>query len=735
MKFLNRTSYIPMKAKLFICFLLVAFWSIGHLWATDDVEVLRRLFVKQALSSRVDAERVKQVMNTLTPDGIWPGIDYTDVSRTGFRHTIHLDNLLLMARAYRQTDSPFRGDKRLREKFDLALKYWLAHDFRCENWWHNEIGTPNSFISLLLVMDESLTDEQKEGMLLIARRANLNAWGARPSGDRIKIAGMQAKTALFCRDEAELKMVLKVIEGEIKLVAPTERGIQVDYSFHHRIDRVNNTLSYGLGYVDAFAEWASNVYGTRYAFSEKAVRLAVDYYLDGICKQMVYGRIEDPGIQNRDITRRHGRLVFSSVTPSRLMKVTAYRHGELENVVKAREGKMYTPASFAKFFWQSEHFVFQRPHFYTSVRMFSSRNRNMEEPYNGEGLKNHFRGDGTNYLSLDGEEYVNLAPVYDWSCIPGATTVRLAEMPSEKEIQKKGEMDFVGGVTDGLYGAVAFDFSSPHNPLYARKSWFFFDDMYVCLGAGIKSEAEFPIVTTVNQCRLSGEVMVGASDGRNVLTSGRFSSDCLRWVWHDCVGYVFPFAQHVEVQNGQVQGAWANVNRQTSSSKAIVTDSVFKLLVNHGKDPRGEEYAYYVVPNVDRESLSRYVKNAPVRILSNTRQMQAVERRDGKLLYAVCYEAGRLDCGKGNSIEMNTPGLYMAHFDLRGKIRSLAVSDPTRKLPSMRLSVKGHCFPVDKALLSSCEYNALSDVTEMVVQMPQAEYAGRSVVIEFEAKK
>ena len=59
MKFLNRTSYIPMKAKLFICFLLVAFWSIGHLWATDDVEVLRRLFVKQALSSRVDAERVK----------------------------------------------------------------------------------------------------------------------------------------------------------------------------------------------------------------------------------------------------------------------------------------------------------------------------------------------------------------------------------------------------------------------------------------------------------------------------------------------------------------------------------------------------------------------------------------------------------------------------------------------------------------------------------------------------
>jgi len=47
------------------------------------------------------------------------------------------------------------------------------------------------------------------------------------------------------------------------------------------------------------------------------------------------------------------------------------------------------------------------------------------------------------------------------------------------------------------------------------------------------------------------------------------------------------------------------------------------------------------------------------------------------------------------------------------------------------LSVKGHCFPIDKAMLSSYEYDAFSDVTEMIVQMPQAEYAGKSVVIEF----
>ena len=63
-------------------------------------------------------------------------------------------------------------------------------------------------------------------MLPIARRANLNASGARPSGDRIKIAGLQAKTALFCWDAAQVSDVMQVIEGEIKIVEPGKRGIQ-----------------------------------------------------------------------------------------------------------------------------------------------------------------------------------------------------------------------------------------------------------------------------------------------------------------------------------------------------------------------------------------------------------------------------------------------------------------------------------------------------------------------------
>ena len=52
--------------------------------------------------------------------------------------------------------------------------------------------------------------------------------------------------------------------------------------------------------------------------------------------------------------------------------------------------------------------------------------------------------------------------------------------------------------TDGSYGAVAFDFTSPHDMTVAKKSWFFFDEEYACLGTGIKSDRNLPVVTTIN---------------------------------------------------------------------------------------------------------------------------------------------------------------------------------------------------------------------------------------------
>ena len=692
----------------------------------SDIEKLRKRFAMQLLDAPVSDERIKTLVETLQPDGRWPGIDYVDTTRTAFQHERHLSNMLALSIAYKKKGSPYKGNKQVRKAVHQALAFWLENDFICENWWWNQIGTPNTMVSMLLILDRDLSQEESARMLKIAERGNMNASGARPSGDRIKIAGLQAKAALFKRDAQEVAMLMKIIEGEIKF--STGRGMQHDFSFHHRTDWVNNTLSYGSGYAGAFIEWASNVADTEFRFSEQTVRLLIDYYIDGICKQMVYGRISDPGILNRDIARPGEEKVWSPSAPEKLRTLTNYRQAELDNIICLRKGdSSCEPVSFAKFFWRTDHFVFQRPNFYTSVRMYSTRNANMEMPYNGEGLMNHFRGDGTNYLSIRGDEYKRLTPVYDWMKIPGATIVQLDKMPGESEIQKWGLTDYVGAVTDGMYGAVGFDFKSPHTGLAAKKAWFFFDKAYVCLGTNISSRMENPVLTTVNQCLLNGEVTVSDADGIHLQEQGTRTKKEVRWVVHDKVGYYFLQKENVVLSNQRMEGSWKIANRQTTVPADIVRQDVFTLSIDHGQSPDNGGYAYMVIPSVDSRSVENRVEEEGAVVLANRSELQAV-RHDGlNMAYAVFYKGGTLRINDKIAVEIESPGMLMMKYNDSGEIQMLAVSDPTHFMKKLHLSVNQK---IDWAAQEGIqtEWDKEKAFTRIVVDLPQDEYAGKSVI-------
>ena len=83
-------------ALLSLCVLLPAFAK-----PDADIEKLRKQFQAEALSQPVNIERVQSLMDSLRPDGTWPGIDYVDTARIAFQHTRHLDNLVSMALAYK----------------------------------------------------------------------------------------------------------------------------------------------------------------------------------------------------------------------------------------------------------------------------------------------------------------------------------------------------------------------------------------------------------------------------------------------------------------------------------------------------------------------------------------------------------------------------------------------------------------------------------------------------------
>lgn len=693
--------------------------------APTDFEIIKKRVVESLMKPAVNDAEIETLVITIYADGTWPGIDYKDVSREGFQHARHSENMVFLSRAFNSKNSKFYHNKKVKSTIELALKNWVDHDYFCDNWWYNQIGTPNNLVTLMLLIGDELPKDLVDKAQPIIGRAHLNASGARPSGDRIKIAGILAKNLLFLGEKKQFDEVIKVIEGEIKFNTGL-RGMQHDFSFHHRGDRVNNTLSYGLGYADAFAEWADYVAGTEYAFSDEKINQLIDYYLDGICKQMVYGKYKDIATKNRDISRAAEEGAMGTSTPEKLIKASDYRKGELEDIIKIRKGEASYKSSFSKFFWQTEYYVHQRPDYFTSVRMHSTRNHNMEEGYNSEGLKNHHRGDGTNYTTVMGDEYQKLPPVYDWQKIPGATILQKQAMPAPNEIQKAGLTDFVGAVTDGMYGAVGYDFKSPHDPVSARKAWFFFENEFVCLGAGISCRENLPVATALNQCLLRGEVTVYSANNKSLITQGEKELQNVDWVFHDGIGYVFPEPVTVGLKNSEATGSWWDINKQSVSPKEEVKLDVFKLWLNHGEHPLDAKYQYIVVPVTSAEKLEQNISKANIEILSNSPELQVVKNKALQICQAVFYKAGEIQVSEKIKLICNNPGIVMLKMN-GDKVTEISVADPNRELGKFHLSVSGQLNESGENF--TLFWNAQKGVSEIAIDLPQTVYAGKSVTI------
>jgi chondroitin AC lyase len=697
------------KTLLVVAFMILFTANIN----ADGIDIMRKKITHAIMNQGIVNDANVEILITtfIVQDSIWPGINYQDVSRTAFEHRFHSENISTIAKAYKTESSKWYKNKELKTIFNIALDYWIDRDFICANWWHNEIGTPSHMVEIMYIMDNDLSEKQMLGVQKLAAKAHVNAWGARQSGDRIKIAILEAKQHIFKRDIKKTKEILEIIGDEI-VVKNRKRCIQADNSFHHRVDRVNNTLSYGLSYINSFADWVTIVNGTEFEFQQEKLKIAIDYYLDGVCKQMINGRFHDTNTNNRDIARLARETVMGVTTLESFMAASSYRKDELENIIRARTGKKYHISSFAKFFWETEHFSFQRPTFFTSVRMYSTRNANMEEPYNSEGILNHYRGDGANYLSINRSEYKEITPYNDWHKIPGTTVLQSEQMPGEEDIQKYNKSSFVGGVSGGVYGAATFDFISPISGITAKKSWFFFDEEYVCLGADINSKSEQNLATTINQVALNGDVTIKADSEPIKQESNTCSNEAkLKWVYHNNVGYYFPQTQDVKVSNQQQVGSWRLVSVQTTSPKGEVKGDVFKMWIDHGTNATEESYSYVVIPNITLKNMERN-KLDNINIIRNDADIQAVQHNTLNILYVVFYKQSELKLDNKNAISVDQPCIVMVKYNKKGEVVSISAADPNR----------------DKRSVILCTTTNKSSDTH-IIDFPQGDFSGSTVTV------
>jgi chondroitin AC lyase len=274
---------------------------------------------------------------------------------------------------------------------------------------------------------------------------------------------------------------------------------------------------------------------------------------------------------------------------------------------------------------------------------------------------------------------------------------------------------FAGGVSDGTYGCAAYDFKD--GDLRARKSWFYFDREFVCLGAGITCPTDNPILTSINQCLMNGDVVVCDGDGVRAIEKGDRDIVGLRWAHHDGVGYVFPGGQAVHVKNEVQTGDWHDIN--TYEPPGEVSEDVFSLWLDHGAKPSGATYGYIVVPGIDADTMESYAANDIV-VLSNAPQLQAARHRGLKIIGAAFYEPGVLNMDNGHTMAVDKPCLVLVRE--MGSEIELAVSNPDNEPLDLSVEISVQLTG------DGCVWDPDKGATNIRVALPGGEMAGGSVI-------
>lgn len=651
--------------KAILVFLLAIITLGAHASTLEGVRVLVGQSYRKALAAAESAS----LAASMDADGRWADIDYQDKSRSLWQLEKHLDRLVVMATALANGGY---ADKALQAKIEKGLRHWFAGGYSNENWWYTKIGIPRRMLALAYLLDPVLTAELRKNIDRALDPIDSDDFPARPGGDRIQVITNHAKVMLWRRDYTKAANLFKKIEEEARIAPyektaydagggldvrnnwrPSGRGVQADLSFHHRGDRVDSSLSYGLALPEYFAYWARLLQGTGHEFSPGSINFVIDYYLDGICRHLVGGRYAEPSILNRELSRPGAGVMKPDIAISLAQISDGYRTDELNAMAAAQQGGQPVEQSYAADFFESGYFAFARPEFHSAVRYHSERNANQEAPHNSEGIRNHFRGDGACMLSVTGREYADIAPVFDFRMIPGATTAMLPYEPLSgwgELVELNSPVSFAGAIADSIYGAVGYDFETPRNDIKARKGYFFFDDEYVCLGTNISSSSPYEIVTTVEQC---------------LSPSGNFLQDG-NWYFHNGNAYhIIEGKAEGGIENRT--GSWANCATNVEYEHVESNADVFSLAVSHGEQPRNGKYAYAVTPGCTQP------REHSFRILANETDRQAVANNDNSLIYIIFYEPSTVETPVG-SFSADTRCMVMVRNG-----NEIQVTDPSRK--------------------------------------------------------
>lgn len=671
--------------KVFFVLSVMMLFAVSANAAFDFKTIYDRMFNEYLQNP--SAKTIDKAIDVLQDDGRFGNIDYTTTSG---KPRTHLNNIYQLASAYVNPKNQYYNDTFIRDLYIAGLKFWIKTDHRPSNWWYRSIAYPKEFAKGVILMSEEI---KKDKQLLedvvkylyydFENRKIEDLYTEGANGADIVISVVAA--AVLIEDD-ERMMQLKDVMTHLLEIQPL-RGILKDYQFaqHCGHGRQIYTLSYGREFVKSMISYIEFCNGTKYQTGN--LNIFQDFFVNAV-QWLFYSGAFDPNTMGRKISSTY-QINSWVESAERLSKIEGLDGRQMAEISKRLAGKNSLEGN--RMFWRVDYMSHHGKGFMASSRMTSSRTVG-NEAGNGEGMSNYYSSNGVNYIFVTGKEYDrDYFTDFNSRQFPGITAEQdTCKVPAPEwgEFGSNGN-GFAGGASDGKFGACGMILDRRN--LKAHKSWFYFNNEFVCLGSGISmSNGTGPVYTTLNQCNIDGDIRW--YDGKNInkLTSD-VKTESMKWLLHGKTGYIDL--------------------SQKSAFHITSGKSIMALNINHGVNPSGASYAYVVKPAVSSEKeLKKYAESvtSTVKVVSNTEKTQSVYNSEDRIWSIVFYEKGMISYD-GMKVETDTPCVVVWNI----KNNTLSVANPyceQKEIKNITLKVENN-----------------GNANSVVFDLPQAEESGKSV--------
>ncbi|MDV7140424.1 polysaccharide lyase family 8 super-sandwich domain-containing protein [Maribacter sp. TH_r10] len=629
---------------------------------SNDLDKLKQNVRDFYLLEKVSNAEVAHLLEGMKGDFSFGDIDYDMHRRSNWKPREHLKRLIKLAIAYEDVNSDYYQQDHLAEAIVGGLNYWSYHDFYSDNWWHQEIGVPQSIGPTLIICEKIIPDSTMVRSLKVMDKSKIKMTGQ----NKIWLSGNVFMRELVRGNRDLMTAAADTIKSVVVPSKPYEEGIQPDYSFHQHGPQPQ-LGNYGLHFAEDIVKWMFIFDKTGIAFSSEKVDLMRNFMFQAQQKVNYKGKYE---------LLATGRQLF----PERVngekyrgpkSKYDLYKNLErIFNLFDSHENPTGPPKEYVHF-RNSDYSLYRTNGFFSPVRMSSQRVIGAEAG-NGENLMGYHLGDGTNLIYRRGDEYHEIYPVWNWRKLPGTTTVQdTVPLPVLTWSGYRNGSHFTGGLQSDWGGISAFEYR--RDSLKANKSYFFKDNTVYALGSAIGTDRDFEVVTTINQCYKKGPVIINKKKGK--ITS----------VWHDSIAYVNLGKQQLKVQQGIQTGNWKKI--LTWQTDTLISKEVFDLEVDHGIRPKNAKYAYVSIVGVSEKEAEKAIKKELGRILVHSGAVHALSFDQGKNIAISAFKPSEVPIGHKQQLKINSPCLLNLYKLERGwKIEAV---DPTQMLEKLSFGISG----------------------------------------------